>query len=147
MAKTYRHNLMRKLLARIVTRNVHKGKGRPDWYLLTTTGRRTGRRHELPVTLVERDGSRSLVAAYGMVGWVHNVRAEPAVSIERVGTVEEVVATEVEPSEAGPVLASYYDELKRFVAPYWDVPREGATADDFVAAAAAHPVFRLEPVG
>ena len=44
----------------------------PHSYLLTTRGRRTGRPRSNPVTVVEHDGHRWLVAPYGAVPWVHN---------------------------------------------------------------------------
>jgi deazaflavin-dependent oxidoreductase (nitroreductase family) len=46
---------------------------RPFW-LLTTRGRKTGRPHTNPVTLVEQDGRSWLVAPYGAVSWVQNAR-------------------------------------------------------------------------
>ena len=47
----------------------------PFW-LLTTRGRKTGRPHTNPVTLVEQqDGTQWLVAPYGTVSWVRNARA------------------------------------------------------------------------
>ncbi len=144
MAKTYRLTPMRRLVGRIAERSIRRDKGMPGWHMLTSTGRKTNLPRRIPVTLVEHHGTRYLVAGYGIVGWVHNVRANPGVTVERAGTVDSVVATEVAADEAGPVLEQYYALLKRFVAPYWDVPSDGATPADFVAAATAHPTFRLD---
>ena len=55
----------------------------PHTYLLTTRGRRTGRSHTNPVTLVEHGEQRWLVAPYGTVDWVRNARAAGRVSLRR----------------------------------------------------------------
>ena len=54
----------------------------PFW-LLTTRGRKTGRTYTNPVTLVEENERRWLVAPYGAVSWVHNARAAGRVTIRR----------------------------------------------------------------
>jgi deazaflavin-dependent oxidoreductase (nitroreductase family) len=111
-------------------------------YTLTTTGRKSGERRATPVTPAVVGDQRYLVAPYGEVGWVHNVRASPAAGLERRGAVEPIRVSEVGADEAGPVLKQYVQDVK-IVRPYFD-----ATVDDdvaaFVAEAARHPVFRIE---
>ena len=76
------------------------------------------------------------------IGWVHNVRANPAASLKRRGSDEGIGVSEVGSDEAGSVLKQYVTDVK-IVRPYFD-----ATPDDnvaaFVAEAARHPVFRIE---
>lgn len=111
-------------------------------HILTTRGRRTGARRATPVILVERRGIRYLVAPYGEVAWVHNVRADPAVALTRGRVTERLEAVEVDPPEAGPVLEEYVSRWWPAVAPYFDAgPSDGTEA--FVAEAPGHPVFRL----
>jgi F420H(2)-dependent quinone reductase len=55
----------------------------PSSYLLTTRGRKTGRPRTNPVTVVEHQGKRWLVAPYGPVSWVHNARAAGQVTLRR----------------------------------------------------------------
>jgi deazaflavin-dependent oxidoreductase (nitroreductase family) len=55
----------------------------PSSYLLTTRGRRTGLQRTNPVTIVEGEGKRWLVAPYGPVSWVHNARASGRVTLRR----------------------------------------------------------------
>ena len=50
--------------------------------LLTVPGRRSGRPRSTPVTLVEEDGQRWLVAS-GPAGWVTNARAAGQVELSR----------------------------------------------------------------
>src|ERR1700694_1404174 len=61
--------------------------------LLTVRGRRSGADQTTPVTILEESGGRWLVAPYGVVSWVHNVRASGQVSLRR-GRREERLAVE-----------------------------------------------------
>jgi deazaflavin-dependent oxidoreductase (nitroreductase family) len=113
----------------------------PNSYMLTTKGRKTGRLRTTPVTLVERDGRRWLVAPYGPVSWVHNARAAGRVSLQRRGHRLECAVREVPPEEAGPVLKDYI-KLARPTRPYFDATPD-APVEHFVAEADRHPVFEL----
>jgi deazaflavin-dependent oxidoreductase (nitroreductase family) len=138
----------------------HRGRGRrigdsvvsgliraglvPHSYLLTTRGRKTGLPRTNPVTLVERDGRRWLVAPYGAVSWVHNLRAAGRATLTRRGRAGEWAAREVTAEEAGPVLKEYL----RITGPprrYFDVEPDGPV-EAFVAEADRHPVFELVAV-
>jgi deazaflavin-dependent oxidoreductase (nitroreductase family) len=115
----------------------------PHSYMLTTKGRKTGRWRTTPVTLVERDGRRWLVAPYGPVSWVHNARAAGRVSVSRRGHRLEYTVREVSAAEAGPILKDYV-QLARPTRPYFDAEPE-APVERFVAEAGRHPVFELTP--
>ncbi len=117
------------------------GKG-PAWEL-TVTGRRSGEPRTVPVTPIEVGEYRYLVAPYGPVPWVHNIRAADGATLSRGGSKERITVIEVEPDEAGPVLLEYYQDLEKVVGAYFDVPEEPTVAD-FVAVAADHPVFRIQ---
>jgi deazaflavin-dependent oxidoreductase (nitroreductase family) len=113
----------------------------PNSYLLTTKGRKTGQLRTTPVTLVERDGRRWLVAPYGPVAWVHNARAAGRVTLHRRGQRLECTVREVTPEEAGPVLKDYI-ALARPTRPYFDATPDAAV-EEFIAEADRHPVFEL----
>ena len=117
------------------------GRGPASSYLLTTTGRTTGRPRTTPVTLVETDGRRWLVAPYGQVGWVRDVRATPVVSLRRGRTTMVLGAQEVDAETAGPVLRRYVVQVP-VTAPFFAA---GAAdpVEAFVAEAPRHPVFAL----
>ena len=118
----------------------------PHTYLMTTRGRKTGKQHSHPVSLVERDGSRWLVAPYGPVGWVHNARAAGTVRITRRGENQEWAVREVTaPEEAAPILKEYL----RITGPPRDyfVAKPDAPLEKFAAEADRHPVFELVPIG
>src|SRR6266508_2661174 len=107
MAKRFRKTRVSTVRDRLMTRMLRRGKGPPEIWLITVPGRRTGRPYTTPVSLVEDDGARWLVAPYGEVGWVRNVRAAGRLTLTRGGRSEDVEAAEVEPREAAPVLRRY----------------------------------------
>jgi deazaflavin-dependent oxidoreductase (nitroreductase family) len=141
MAKAYRLGPARKAVNVLVTSMLRLGVGGKSSYLLTTTGRRTGRARTTPVTLVEGDGERWLVSPYGEVGWVHNVRALPEVSLQRGRVTELLHAEEAGAQTAGPVLRRYVRQV-RVTAPFFDARAEDPE-QAFTAEALRHPVFRL----
>ncbi|GAA1723926.1 hypothetical protein GCM10009809_19660 [Isoptericola hypogeus] len=113
----------------------------PRTYLLTTRGRRSGRPRTNPATLVEHDGRRWLVAPYGVVAWVHNVRADPRVVLRRAFDRHVCTVREASALEAGPVLQKYV-RGSRPTRPYF-VASLDAPVEEFVAEADRHPVFEL----
>lgn len=119
----------------------------PNSYLMTTVGRKTGLPRTTPVTLVEREDRRWLVAPYGAVSWVHNAHAAGWVTLHRRGHHVRCAVREVGPEEAGPVLKEYVG-LARPTRPYFDAAPD-APVEQFVAEAGRHPVFELtvEPDG
>jgi deazaflavin-dependent oxidoreductase (nitroreductase family) len=116
----------------------------PSTYLLTTRGRKTGRPRTNPVTVVEHDGKRWLVAPYGPVSWVHNARAAGRVTLRRRLDTREYAVREVSAQEAGPVLKRYV-RIATATRPYFQATVDAAV-EDFVAEAGHHPVFELTPV-
>jgi deazaflavin-dependent oxidoreductase (nitroreductase family) len=116
----------------------------PSTYLLTTRGRKTGRPLTHPVTMVEHDGRRWLVAPYGPVSWVHNARAAGRVRVGRRGARRDYAVREVPATEAGPVLKRYV-AVATATRPYFQAGKD-APVEDFVAEADRHPVFELLPI-
>jgi deazaflavin-dependent oxidoreductase (nitroreductase family) len=117
----------------------------PHSYLLTTTGRRTGRVRTNPVTLVEHGERRWLVAPYGPVSWVLNARAAGRVVLRRRGQRLDCALREVSAAEAGPILKEYI-AMARPTRPYFHATPD-APVEEFVAEAGRHPVFELTPAG
>jgi deazaflavin-dependent oxidoreductase (nitroreductase family) len=116
----------------------------PSTYLMTTKGRKTGRPRTNPVTIVEHDSKRWLVAPYGVVSWVHNARADQRVVVRRRLERRSYTVREVSAQEAGPVLKEYV-RIARAARPYFQASKD-APVDDFVAEADRHPVFELIPI-
>ncbi len=115
--------------------------GPPGIWLLTTRGRRTGKPHTTPVSLVEDEAGRYLVAPYGTSAWVFNARAAGSVTVRRGRRSQTLPITELGAAESAPVLQRYV-RRERVVRPWFDAPHDGPV-EAFAAEADRHPVFRL----
>jgi deazaflavin-dependent oxidoreductase (nitroreductase family) len=132
-----------RVLNALMTRVLRLGFGPPGVWLLTTRGRRTGKPYSTPVSLLEDETGRYLVAPYGTSAWVFNARAAGSVTVRRGKRSETVAITELGPAESAPVLKRYV-QRERIVRPWFDAPHDGP-AEAFAAEAERHPVFRLGP--
>jgi deazaflavin-dependent oxidoreductase (nitroreductase family) len=141
--KTYQRPRFHRAL-NAVTLAITRAGLMPHSYVLTTVGRKSGRQRRNPVTIVEADGKRWLVAPYGVVPWVLNARAAGEVRLTRGFSTARYAVREVGPEEAGPALKQYVT-VASVPRPYFD-----ATATDppeaFVKEAGRHPVMELVPV-
>ncbi len=144
MAKTYHLGPARRAVNVLMEPLIRLGIGGRSTYLLTTAGRRTGQQRTTPVIVVENDGERWLVAPYGVVAWVYNVRAQPEVTLRHGRRVQTLRAEEVDPVEAGPVLQRYVRDV-RVTAPFFDA-KGSDPVEKFIEEAPRHPVFKLNSV-
>jgi deazaflavin-dependent oxidoreductase (nitroreductase family) len=141
MARTYRLGFWRRLVNRIIRALLELGVNPPHTYLLTVRGRKSGQPYSTPVTLVEENGERWLVAPYGEVSWVQNARSAGRVTLRRGRRSETVSIVELAPEDAAPVLKNYLTRIP-VVRPFFDVTPKSDMAN-FVAEAPRHPVFRV----
>jgi deazaflavin-dependent oxidoreductase (nitroreductase family) len=142
MAATYRLSPARRAANRLVRLLLALGLMPGPTYLLTVPGRRTGRPLSTPVTLVEEGGDRWLVAPYGEVAWVRNVRAAGRITLTRGRHAETVPIRELGAADAAPVLQRYVTRVP-ITRPYFDATLDSPPAA-FIAEAPRHPVFHLE---
>jgi deazaflavin-dependent oxidoreductase (nitroreductase family) len=116
--------------------------------LLTVRGRTSGQLHTFPVALMESGGRQYVFATFGEVNWVRNLRAAPEAILRRGRHQEPVVAVELTPEEAAPVmqqaLAPFF--ASPMTAPllqrWYDLTRDSAPAD-YLEEARNHAVFEL----
>lgn len=141
MAKQYEVTRSTRMTNRFMALLSKRGMG-PAWEL-TTTGRKSGEKRKVMVTPVTVDETDYLVAPYGTVSWVHNLRASDRATLARGAAISRVKAIEVDGEEAGKVLAKYYHENAKYVADYFELSGD-ATIVDFTRVAEDHPVFRIE---
>lgn len=141
VAKTYQLGPTRRAVNALVKPLVRFGIGGKSTYLLTTTGRRTGQERTTPVIVIEDAGARWLVSPYGMVAWVHNVRAQPQITLRHGGRSEALCAEEVDPVTAGPILRHYVRNVQ-VTAPFFDAKGDDPV-EQFIEEAPRHPVFKL----
>ncbi len=141
MAKTYKLTPLRRLANWLMKALLHVGWKPNTTYLLTVRGRRSGKLYTTPVTLIEEDGQRWLVAPYGEVNWVRNARAAGEVTLSRGRRSETVPVVELGPEASAPILKKYVARAP-ITRPYFDATPD-APIEAFMAEAAWHPVFRV----
>ena len=112
--------------------------------LLTVRGRKSGQPHTVPVLLVEEGGERFLVAPYGVVQWVRNLRVAGTATLTRGRRSEAISVTELAAQEAAPILKQYL--VKATAArPYFDATQD-SPLEAFEREAARHPVFQITTI-
>jgi deazaflavin-dependent oxidoreductase (nitroreductase family) len=141
MTKQYELTRSRRLSNRYVSLRAKRGKG-PAWEL-STTGRKSGAKRRVMVTPVTVDETEYLVAPYGSVSWVLNLRSLDRATLSHGSAISRVKAVEVDGDEAGKALAKYYHENAKHVADYFELA-ENPTIVDFTRVIEHHPVFRIE---
>jgi deazaflavin-dependent oxidoreductase (nitroreductase family) len=99
-------------------------------------GRTTGQRRSTPVVVLEHDGQRYLVAAYGDTEWSRNLRAAGTGRLTRRHRgVEEFTAAEVPVDQRQPLIEAYLRQFGKLPT----VARTFRALPD----PADHPAFRL----
>lgn len=159
MPKPYRVNLFVRS-NNVVTRTLIRAGIRIGTFaVLTVPGRKTGRPVHVPLIVFPCGGDDYLVAPYGVVNWVRNLRAAHGrAELRRGHAIEKICAVELPAEQAGPILKASLQTgppgiprpivriFRRYsVLPYLDVGMDSSD-DEFVRAARQHPVFRLRPV-
>lgn len=141
MAKQYRVTSAIRIINRLMKFGIRVGLIPRPAYNLTAPGRKTGKSYTTPVSLVEQDDGRWLVAPYGEVNWVRNTRAAGEVVLSRGGKSETLTATEVPADQRAPILKTYFDR-EGFARQYTDFTPD-TSLEEYAEAASQHPVFKL----
>ena len=138
----YRLTLLRRFLNRIVRLWIRLGLPPRKYHMLTVKGRHSGALHSTPVSVVQINEQRWLVAPYGSRNWVKNARVAGQITLSRRGH-SEVLTVEEEhyPKRCAPVLKLYFDQ--EFITRRFFEAKRGAPNEAFAAEAHRHPVFRL----
>jgi deazaflavin-dependent oxidoreductase (nitroreductase family) len=145
MVKTYHVNVADRIEMVLLTVLLRAGVKMGTTSLLTVRGRKSGRPHTVPVVLVEQDGQRWLVAPYGVVQWVRNIRAAGTATLTRGRRSETISVTELPAQEAAPVLKQYLLHVSGGVRSYFDA-RKDSPVEAFEREAPRHPVFQIAAV-
>ena len=114
-------------------------------YLLTVRGRKSGQPRTTPIVVIEQDGKRYLVAPFGAVDWVRNLRAAGEATLTRGRRTEAIRATELPDGEASLVLKRGLEDgnIPSFLMKYFEITT-ASTSEELEEAAARHPVFLLQ---
>ena len=158
MARPYRVNAFVRINNSMTTLLLRLGIKMWSFSLLTVRGRKSGKPIVTPLAIFVQDEKRFLVATYGVVNWVRNLRAAGGeAKLTRGRYSEKIRAIELEPEAAalvfrealhsGPpgipaVIFRVYRAL--FVLPYLNVT-ENSSLEEFEREVLTHPVFLLQP--
>ncbi len=142
MNSTYKLTPTRKFINLIMRVMIRYDLGPSGRHILKFKGRKSGRDYSTPVTLVQDNGQKWLVAPYGEVPWVKNVRAAGTVEFFRGGKTEKYSIQELAASESAPVLKKYV-ALEPITWSFFTA-RPESPVEDFVKEASLHPVFALK---
>src|SRR5262249_16445707 len=105
MAKPYRVSAFVRINNAIISSLLRLGVNLWSFGLLTVRGRKSGGPFGTPVALFGAEGKRYLIATYGLVNWVRNLRAAAGeASITRVRHVETIRAVELPVAVAARIL-------------------------------------------
>ena len=141
VARKYRLGFARRTFNILAIALLRAGLKYGTTYLMTVRGRKSGKLHTIPITLVEQNEKRWLVAPYGAVNWVLNARAAGQVTLTRGHRSETVRLIELGATEAAPILKQYLTEVP-VVRPFFDA-KPKSPLEAFEAEASHHPVFRI----
>ncbi|MBB4930885.1 deazaflavin-dependent oxidoreductase (nitroreductase family) [Lipingzhangella halophila] len=139
----FRMTKLRRTANAVVAGFIRYGIGPSELHLLTTRGSKSGFLRTTPVSLQEDDRGRFLVAPYGEVGWVRNIRKDGFATLRHGGWIEMISVREVAPERAAPVLREYLRHPRAaIVGRYFDTtPDEPVEA--FAKETPTHPVFEI----
>lgn len=118
------------------------GLGPKGMYLLQVRGRKSGKIYQTPVSLVEVNGKRYLVAPRGRTQWVRNAEASGEVSLKRGSKVEQLKLRAIPEADRPEMLKAYLDKYASVVQRYFTV-KAGSASTAFLPVAARYPVFEL----
>ena len=141
MARTFKGGIGQRIVNVMMAPLAKAGLGPSYLHILTVRGRKSGEPRSTPVDVMNIDGRRYLVASYGPVAWVLNVRAAGQVELRRGRKTERFATRELGPEDAAPVLRVYVKKIA-VTRPYFDV-KSGAPVEEFVRIAPEKPVFEL----
>lgn len=113
------------------------------WVTLEVPGRKSGRRLQFPLGMADANGTWYLGSMLGECNWVRNVRANSGrAKLLRAGWAVPVTLVDV-PVEDRPALIKRYLQQVHGARPHISVDKD-APVEEFVAIAAATPIFRVE---
>ena len=115
-----------------------------DTALITVAGRKSGRPHSTPITMVEVDGQRYIQSPFGNVTWVKNLRAAGTATLSWGRRHETISATELSAEQAAPVIKAILGKAPKMIQEYFDVT-PASSLEEFIRDAPNHAVFAVQP--
>jgi deazaflavin-dependent oxidoreductase (nitroreductase family) len=144
MAKQFQYSLVFKVGNAFTRSLLALGISFNNSALITVPGRKTGRPHSTPISMVEYQGQRYVQSPFGNVNWVRNLRAAGKATLSWGRRHETVIATELTPEQAAPVIKSMLAYAPKMIQAYFDVTPE-SSIEDVIRDAPNHAVFAVHP--
>ena len=110
--------------------------------LLTVRGRKSGQPRTTPVGIVELNGKRYLIATFGVVNWVRNLRAMGEATLTYERRSETITVVELPPETAAPILKECLVSRSSIARLCFDVTAT-SSLQEFEREAPRHPVFQV----
>lgn len=110
--------------------------------LLTVRGRKSGQPRTTPVGVVERAGERYLIATFGVVDWVRNLRAAREATLTYDRRSETITAVELPPAAAALILKECLASRSGTARLGFDVTA-ASSLQEFEREVLRHPVFQV----
>ena len=142
MAKTFRPTFFLRAGNAFATALLRAGVKLGPTSLLTVSGRNSGKPRTTPVAIVEHAGNRYIIAPYGAVNWVRNLRAAGGGTLTRGRRSEPFRAVELSSHDAAPILKLAVGRVPSFLRSYFDVT-PSSPLEDYEREAPRHPVFQI----
>ncbi|HKW05421.1 MAG TPA: nitroreductase family deazaflavin-dependent oxidoreductase [Nitrososphaerales archaeon] len=142
VAKKYRVNFTARAANAFVSFFLRLGLKFGSTALLTVKGRKTGIPRTNPVQIVYYERRRYLVAAYGQVNWVRNLRASHEAKLFHDRQSEVISVIEISPPEAAPILKHSLSSYPSYTRSYFQAKPDSAI-ELFYKDVMHHPVFEI----
>jgi deazaflavin-dependent oxidoreductase (nitroreductase family) len=118
------------------------GLGLRHNYLLQVRGRTSGRIYSTPVSVLDLDGKRWLVAGRGRTQWVRNAEVAGEVVLTKGRQRRRFAVRLVADADKPAILRAYLQRYRPTVQRYFPV-RADAPSHEFAGIASRYPVFEL----
>lgn len=142
MARTFRPSFFLRVGNSFATVLLRVGVKLGPMVLLTVSGRKSGKPRTTPVAIADYAGNRYVVAPYGAVNWVRNLRAAGGGTLTRGRRSEPFRAVELSAHDAAPILKLAVGRVPSFLRSYFDVT-PSSPLEDYEREAPRHPVFQV----
>lgn len=144
MNKRFEMSPMMRIGTDIIMKLLYAGMPMGPLKLLAVRGRKSGKLYTTPVALVIKGDERWIVAAFGEVGWVKNLRASAEAQLIRGNRSENIHVSELSHAESAPILKTFLRRfgIVPFIPPYFETTTKSSLAE-FEVEAQNHPVFKI----
>ena len=157
MAKPYRVTTFTRFNNTVMSSLLRLGLKMWSFSLLTVRGRKSGKLITTPIAIFFQDQKRYLIASYGVVNWVRNLRAARGeATLTKMRHSEQIRAIELSPQAAALVFRAalrsgppgvpaviFRVYRARLILPYLGVS-ENSSLEEFEREVLTHPVFLVQ---